>query len=180
MASSEAQYTKAPPNIKSCKNYQDWKKLIKIWSGLTSLVKTKQASAVVLSLEGEAQDAALELPSTELNAEDGIETLLARLDKIFVKDALAEKYEALENLEIFKRQSGTSIREFINDFEKRLYKVKAIGVTIPDDMLAFRLMKSVNLDTQKEQLVKATITELKYEDLKLKLLKIFTDERIPI
>lgn len=177
---ASAEYTRAPPAIKNCKTYKDWKKLISIWSSVTALDKTKQASAVVLTLEGEAQDAALEIESTKLGSDTGLEELLKRLDLLYVKDEVAEKYNALENLETYKRQSGASIRDFIIEFEKRNYKVKAINVTIPDDLLAYRLLKSANLDTQKEQLVKATISDLKYEDLKAKLLKIFTDEKVPI
>ena len=42
-------------------------------------------------------------------------------------------------------------------------------------MLAYRPLKAANLPTRDEQLVKATITELKYDSKKLKLIKIFSD-----
>ena len=42
-------------------------------------------------------------------------------------------------------------------------------------MLAYTLLKAANLPIHDEQLVKATITELKYDSVKSKLIKIFSD-----
>ena len=54
-------------------------------------------------------------------------------------------------------------------------KTKSYGTQTSDDVLAYRLLKSANLSTRDEQLVKATITELKYDSVKNKLIKIFSD-----
>ena len=56
-------YNKAPPLLSQCKNYEDWKKLMNIWTKLTTLDKKKQGPALVLALDGKAQEAALELSS---------------------------------------------------------------------------------------------------------------------
>ena len=53
--------SKSPPSLSKCKSYEDWLKLIKIWRRFTELPKEKQGSAIVLSFEGEALDAVLEL-----------------------------------------------------------------------------------------------------------------------
>ena len=42
-------------------------------------------------------------------------------------------------------------------------------------MLAYRLLKAANLPTHDEQLVKSAITELKYDSVKSKLIKTFSD-----
>ena len=88
---------------------------------------------------------------------------------------MTEKYNALEAFETYKRNSNTSIREFLTEFEKRYHKTKSYGTIWSDDLLAYRLLKSANLTTRDEQLVKATIGELKYETVKTKLVKIFSD-----
>ena len=59
--------------------------------------------------------------------------------------------------------------------EAQYHKTKSYGTQISDDVLAYRLLKSANLSTRDKQLVKATITELKYDLLKSKLIKIFSD-----
>ena len=72
----------------------------------------------------------------------------------------------------------TSIRDFVTDFEKKHYKIKSYGITISDDLLGFRLLKSANLSPRDEQLVKATVSDLKYDEVKSKLTKIFSEEKI--
>ena len=48
-------------------------------------------------------------------------------------------------------------------------------------MLAYRLLKAANLLTCDKQLVKHTITELKYDSVKSKLIKIFSENcEVPI
>ena len=52
---------KAPPLLSYSKSYEDWKKFIGLWRGYTSVQKNKQASAIVLLLEGKDQTAALDV-----------------------------------------------------------------------------------------------------------------------
>jgi len=176
MATS-ASYNKAPPLLSSCKTYSDWKKLINIWTELTTLEKKKQGPALVMTLEGKAQEAALELSQAEITGENGIKQILTRLDKIYEKDRLTEKFNAIENFEGYKRTKENTIREFLVEFDKRLHKIKNY-IQYPQDLLAYRLLKSANLDPTHEKLIKATITELNYEDVRTKLVKVFADETI--
>ena len=97
-----ATFTSAPPTIKSCKSYKDWKKLIRHWSRISGLQNSDQASAVLLSLTGDDLDAVLQIPETDLDSETGLATLLKRLDSLYLKDELAEKYNALENFETYR------------------------------------------------------------------------------
>ena len=56
----------SPPPLTKSKNYEDWTKLIAIWRKLTVLGTDKQGPAVALVLEGDAQQAILELTTAEL------------------------------------------------------------------------------------------------------------------
>ena len=64
--------------------------------------------------------------------------------------------------ETFMRSSDISIQTFLNEFEKRLHKTKSYGTEMSEDILAYRLLKSVNLSNEYEQLIKATFPELQY------------------
>ena len=75
----------------------------------TELPKTRQGPALVLSLQGEVQDAALELPEDEIAQENGVDGILRRLDRLFNKDSTITKYQALEAFETLKRPSDMSI-----------------------------------------------------------------------
>ena len=61
--------SKTPPSFSKCKTYEDWLKLIKIWTCFTELPGKRQGSALVLSLKDGALDAALEIDETELAGE---------------------------------------------------------------------------------------------------------------
>ena len=109
-----------------------------------------------------------------ISGKDGVSKIIERLNKIYKKDELSQKYNALEAFETYKRKGNTSICDFLTEFEKRLHKTRTYGTTMSDDLLAYCLLKAANLTTQDEQLVKATITELNYEIVKSK--KVFSDE----
>ena len=59
------------------------------------------------------QDAVLELDTFEITQPDGIDRIITRLNKIYKKDELTQKYNALEAFETYKCKSTTSVREFL-------------------------------------------------------------------
>ena len=171
-----ATYNATPPSLSSCNNnYRAWKKLIKHWQNLCSLSKPNRASAILLTLSGKALNAALQIPEEDLAKDDGVETLLKQLDTLYIKDELSEKFKALETFETYRRPSSSSIRDFLIEFENKHFKIKEFKVTT-DDLLGFRLIKAANLSPDKEELIKATVTELTYNEVKTKMSKIFSDE----
>lgn len=48
--------------------------------------KEKKALAVSLSLTGNARETAMEVPAEDLGKADGMEKLIAQLDKVFLRD----------------------------------------------------------------------------------------------
>ena len=68
-----------------------------------------------------------------------------------------------------------SLTEYMNEFKKRLYKVKNYDAQMSGDF-AYRLLKNANLKQnkkQKKQLIKATISDLMI--MKEQLKEIFSD-----
>ena len=129
----------------------------------------------MLSLEDEALDAVLEIDDEDITKENGVDAIIERLNKLFKKDSTITKYQALETFETFRRPASMSIQAFLNEFDKRLYKTKSYGTVPPCDILAYRLLKSANLSNNHEELIKATIPELKYDLMKDQLKKTFSD-----
>ena len=117
----------------------------------------------------------MKLEPNQITDKKGVKIIIDRLNKIYKKDELTQKYNALEVFETYRKQLNLTIRDFLTEFEKRHHKNKSYGTTISDNVLAYRILKAANLPTRDEQLVKATITELKYDSVKLKLIKIFSD-----
>ena len=182
MATAHATYNASPPLLSKYETkYKDWKRLVHCWSKICGLPKTEQASALLLSLDGKALDAALQVPENELDQENGIQTLLDRLDKLYVKDELSEEFHALESFESYRRPDNLSIRDFLQEFDKKHYRIKNHAITMSANLLGYRLIKAANLTPDKEQLIKATVTTLKYEEVKDKMLKIFSDDsKVPL
>ena len=83
-----ASNNKSPPSLSNSKSYSDWLKLIEIWRKFTSLEQEKQGPAIVLSLEGEAQDAILELNTNYITDKDGVNKIIERLNCLYKKDEL--------------------------------------------------------------------------------------------
>ena len=79
---------KCPPLFKEDEtDYEQWKKDVDLWTVITDLDKDKQVIIIHLSLSGRARSASSELTKAQLNANDGVEKLLERLDRVFLQDA---------------------------------------------------------------------------------------------
>ena len=128
--------------------------------------KTRSSNSIV-PWRWSSRDAAV------ISGTDGVDKITERLNWLYKKDELTEKYNALESFKTYKRNSGTSICGFLTEFEKRYHKAKSHDTIWSDDLLVCCLLKLANLTIRDEQLVKATISELKYDIVKTKLIKIF-------
>ena len=117
----------------------------------------------MLSLEDEALDAVLEIDESDISKENGVDFIIQRLNRLLKKDSTVIKYQTLEAFMTFKRPSNVSIQAYINEFDMRFFKTKSYGTVMSDDTLAYRLLKSVNLSTYHEELVKATIPDWQYD-----------------
>ena len=62
---------KHPPKLDQHDNYENWEKALKLWRLATEVPKSKQGTAVVLTLTGKARDKVLELEIDEINSEIG-------------------------------------------------------------------------------------------------------------
>ena len=68
-----------------------------------------------------------------------------------------------------------SMTEHLNEFERLKSKIESYKMSLSSDVLAYRVLKSANLSEQHEQLARATISVLNYDNMKAQLRKIFVD-----
>ena len=163
---------KNPPKLNDGVPYEQWTKELKLWAICCKVDKKEQAPAVVLSLEGRAREAALELEITDLNADDGLDKLVKQLDGLFLKDEHQRMYVAYAEFEKYQRASDMSIDTYISDFERLYNRVKAHQIELPDPVLAYRVLESANLPKQQTELIRTTITKLEYKAMKTQLRKL--------
>ena len=165
----------APPALTKDITYATWKKEISIWQLFTSLERKKQDPTIFLSLSGQAREAVLELELDKLNDDNGVKNLLEKLDKLYLKDDTYSAYEAYERFETFSRAPSMTVSDYIIEFERLYNKAKQHRMGLPDGVLAYRFLNSVNISSHHVQLVRATLSELSYQSMKDQLKKIFSD-----
>ena len=149
---------KTPPSFDSVhKPYNRWVEEIKAWRELTDLDKKKQGIAIALTLpeqdESGIRDKVFsDVKLEDLKKDDGVETLINFMDKLFKKDELSEAYEVFTDFERFKRKSTESMEVYVMDFEKLYNKTKRFNMTLPESVLAFKLLEGSGLEQKDRQL----------------------------
>ena len=119
--------------------------MLKIWRKFTTLPKTHQGPATILSLEGDAQGQALRISDDDISKDDGVDKIIVQLNELYLKETVLSKFETLESFETFKRTSGMSLSTFLNEFDKRLHNTKTYGIEM-SDVFGYRLLKAANLN----------------------------------
>lgn len=155
--------------------YETWKNEIEVWKLVTDLKSDKQALAVSLNLTGNAREVAMEVAAADLAKEDGMKTLIENLDKVFLRDDKDKAYEAYKNFDTFSKSENMSMSEYIVEFDKRYNQSKKYEMTLPQAVLAFRLLDKANLTLSEKQLALTASSDIKYATMKSALLHIFGD-----
>ena len=157
---------KTPPLFLESKPYSRWVDEIKVWQAVTDLDKKKQGAAIALSLpenEGSTRDKVFsELGVDKLNSVDGAETLISFMDKIYKKDELSAAYEYYTEFDRYQRTSQVSMESYVAEFEKLYNRTKKYNMTLPQSVLAFKLLEGAGLEHKDRQLV---LTGVDYSDM---------------
>ena len=95
------------PDMKKCPNYSQWKRLINVWTSVTTVAATKQADCLLLTLDSDAQNLALQVPDADRQKEDGsgVQKIMERLDTLYEQNTNQKLFSAFEEFENFKRTS---------------------------------------------------------------------------
>ena len=125
---------KTPPALSKSSSYENWKKELKAWERLTEVKDNKRGLAVLLSLEGKAKDAILDLDIDQLSNHNGVKIITDKLDTLYLKDKAQMAYEAYDKFEKFHRPADMSIKDYVNEFERLLNKTKSYGTSISTDV----------------------------------------------
>lgn len=163
---------KVPPQFDEARPYECWKNEVNIWTRVTDLDKKKQALAVALGLEGRARETTMEIPAEDLDRDKGMATLMAKLDGMFLKEEKDRAYEAYSYFDSITKNNSVSMEDYIIDFEQRYNRMKKY-MTLPDAVLAFKLLDTACLDDKSRQLALTASTELTFSCMKSALKRIF-------
>ena len=62
-----------------------------------------------------------------------------------------------------------NITYYLNEFERLYHDIQRFKITLPLAVPAYRVLKTSNLTKEKQQLARATLADLNYEDMKKQL-----------
>ena len=152
--------------------YETWVKEVNLWSLCCKLDKQEQGPALALSLTGHARQAAMDIDTTVMNSDQGLQSVINKLNGLYLKDVNQRIYVALKNFECYKRSADTSMDNFLNQFDLRYNKLKAHGIVLPDVVLGYRMIESANLNQSRNELVRISAGCMSYDEIKKQLRKL--------
>ena len=164
-----------PPILDDDTNYISWKKDLEVWRLFTSTVNVKKGPRLYLCLKGKARELVRDLTLQDIGAENGVDLIVNKLDAHYKKNDLQVAYIELEAFEKFRRKSSENMQDYITGFEKVYNRVREHDMELPDGVLAYKLLHHAKLTESNINLIKATITELSYEEMRNKMQTIFSD-----
>ena len=163
-----------PPIWQDGTSYEDYVKEIKVWQLLKAATAEEEGPLVFRTLKGRGKTAALQLKLEEIGSQNGLKLILQKLDEVYATEKNQRICIALEMFEKFKRPSAMAINECILEFEQLHNDVKTYGCNYPDGVLAYKILQAANLNSEQENLCKATIStgQWSYDNMKAQIKKI--------
>ena len=149
------------PVLSKDKSYERFKTELTLWKNVTTTPVAKMGTIIALSLPedhpSKIKDKIFDqLSVADLSGNDGYDNLIAVMDKILLKDSLTDAFDKYLNFEKYNRKHE-SVSEFIEIFDMNYNKLDKLGIKLPSEILAFKLLIQCNLTKDEEMLVKSGI-----------------------
>ena len=171
-ASESKQYTKPPDFMTEKGNFKQYKRDVQRWTRCTSVAKKHQGDVILLNvppthplkerLENEVGEAVVD-------NEQGVQLILDTLESIYGSDQVMESYLLFRDLEVKQRQVGQDILEYVSEWETCYLRAKDKGIELQENVKAFKLLMTANLDEMDMKLVLSEV-DMKSEEGKKKVL----------
>ena len=148
-----------------------------MWRTVTNQPASKHGGLLILHLDDATQDEVLEqIDASEVKKKKGVNKVLNILDKMCKKDESISDYGIYVNFESYTRPVGQSVSNHCDEFDRKYRKVKNTGTYLSDHILALKLLQSSKLSDSDERVIKACISEITYEAMKMQLKKTYIGE----
>ena len=156
-------------------NYVLWRKDIEVWKKLTETPKDKLGLALQYTCRNRKRlhEAVLSIPEEQVEGENGINNVLQILDELHYIDKTDSAVTSYNNFMSLNRKANQSVANYIIEFEAMYSKVKALGNKLSEDVLTYRLLRTLNLTETEEKIVKASTVDFKFLNIKNTLKRMF-------
>ena len=163
----------SPPVLDKIDEIEDWLREIEIWQCVTDIEEKKQGPVMYLSLPDKIRKSCNDISVSDLNKDNGLNTLITKIKTLYAKDINALAYMAYDQFENFKRPDEMTIVDYINEFERLNNKIRQFDMVLPTGVLAYKVLNNANISSEKKQLIRATVVSLTYENMKKQLKAIY-------
>ena len=140
--------------------YKEWRKRIQLYAHRQKLQgRSRETALNVLSvLEGAAWRQCEDLELSELEREDGIQTILRRLDAQWQYDERVEMPEAFEKF-FFRlvRKQGQSLLDFCSEFNQALRELKKFKIELPQEVSGWLMLRRAALSKEQQLMIQTHI-----------------------
>ena len=135
--------------------------------------KKKQESVVYLFLPDKIRKSCNDISVTNLNKDNGLNTLITKIKTLYAKDINALAYMAYDQFENFKRPNDMTIADYINEFECLNNKIRQFEMVLPTGLLAYKVLNNANISSEMKELIRASVVSLTYENMTKQLKAIY-------
>ena len=153
------------PVFSEDKRYDTWIKEIKAWVLTTTIEKKKQGLSIALAFPEKSVVRRRIFDESDnlddLDADDGVDKLILRLDKWYKQDNVAAQHCSWREMIGYERKKGETMASYISEFTRRHIALKKYKSTISGGNVAFILLDNAGLEYNEKQLV---LTGVSYED----------------
>lgn len=169
----------AMPVLTEGKPYDRFKTELALWKSVTSVPVSKIGPMIVLALpenhSSKIKDKVLEnIALDSLKCDAGYENLIKFMDTVLAKDSLTDVFDKYADFEKYARTHET-VGEFIEEFDLKFKRLQKFNITLPSEILAFKLLIQANITQEELMLVKSGMDYTKkntlYEQTKESLKK---------
>ena len=164
-----------PPKLNLNMGYDFWKNQISSWKVTTDAVEEKWGNLIILHCLEDKLKEELYANTTEeeRKAKTGHDTVMKYLDNKYTKKEGVKQYLAFDEFIEYRREQE-SILDFVEEFERKMNRLKATGCEISDAILAHSLVKNAGLTEEAKGMIKASSLDLSYKSVKDNMLKIYS------
>ena len=96
------------------------------------------------------------------SSDNGLSILLKKIKELYAKDKNSLAHMAYDTFETFHRPGDMNVIDYINEFKQFHNQMKPYDMELPTGVLAYWVLKNANISNEKQQLVWATLTPLRY------------------
>ena len=153
------------PHLES-EGYAQWKMEMKLWKNVCGIKKEQQGAHVFLSLSRENRSMLRNMKTETIEEVDGVENIIAELDKIFLADVGVRKFYKFTEILNMKRSENENIQNFVVRFDNNYREFEDLCKVTDDTTKAFILLRATRLKEEDVKSILTTLDDVSYEEVR--------------